>query len=149
MSITAIMLSEGIDDISDLFDSPAPTPSAGAVPSYAGTSSVSSFWQLVGLVLLLIIILIAAYYVSRFVANLKMGQLSKSNFQVIDTYRISTNKFLQIVKIGKRYFVLAVGKDTITLVAELEEDEVMIREFSHGEKPNFKKLLEKFGNKNE
>lgn len=151
MSIEAmILLSEGQDKLGDFFGSPTPTPTAQDSTPFLETSSASgSFWQLVGLVFLLIIILVAAYYTSRFVANLKIGQLKKSNFMVIDSYRISTTKALQIVKVGNRYLLLAIGKDSINLLTELDETEVVIRELHQGEKLNFKQLLDKLKNNNE
>ena len=146
---TMVLLSGKKDILSELKEGTTPTPSVDDVVSSVGTSSTGSLWQLLGLVFLLIIILVAAYYTSKFIANFKMGQLKKSNFQVIDSYRISANKLLQIIKVGNKFLVIAVGKDTITLLTELEESEVMIREFHQGDRQNFKQILEKFKNNSE
>jgi flagellar protein FliO/FliZ len=150
MSTVAVMLSEGQDKLNELLGNPTPTQAAQDTASYFEQSSVSGgFWQLIGLVFLLIIILIAAYYTSRYIAGLKMGQLKKSNFQVIDSYRISATKVLQIIKVGNRYLLLAIGKDTISLLTELDEAEVMLREFPQVERLSFKQILDKFKNNNE
>ena len=146
---TMVLLSGKKDILSELKEGTTPTPSVDDAVSSVGTSSTGSLWQLLGLVFLLIIILVAAYYTSKIIANFKMGQLRKSNFQVIDSYRISANKLLQIIKVGNKFLVIAVGKDTITLLTELEESEVMIREFHQGDKQNFKQILEKFKNNSE
>lgn len=111
------------------------------------TTTWDSFMQLVGLVFLLIIILIAAYYTSKFIAGIKLGQMKESNFKVIDSYRISPNKVMQIVKVGNKYLVIAIGKDTINFITELEEAEVFIREFKTGEKLDFKQILDKLTSK--
>ena len=105
--------------------------------------------QLLGLVLLLIVILVAAYYTSRFIGKLKLGQLKNSNFNVIDTYRISPNKMLQIVKVGNKFLVISTSKDSVNYITELEESEVQIREAGTKEKQNFKQILEKFKNNKE
>jgi flagellar protein FliO/FliZ len=99
--------------------------------------------QLVGLVVLLIVILIATYYTTKFVGGIKLGQLKNSNFIVIDTYHISQNKALQIVKVANKYIVIAIGKDTINFITELDESEVLIRDMNNKDKLQFKQILEK------
>ena len=111
-------------------------------------STVDNLVQLLGLVLLLIIILIAAYYTSRLVGSVRLRQLNCSNFKVIDSYRISSNKLLQIVKIGSKYFVIAITKDTINLISELDEADIITNEVSDTrikqlDKLNFKQILDK------
>jgi flagellar protein FliO/FliZ len=134
---TIVILQSKLDEINGI-------PST-QIPEEISTSN--NFWQLIGLVFLLIVILIATYYTSRFIGGLKLGQLKNSNFNVIDTYRISPNKMLQIVKVGNKYVVIAIGKDTINLITELEETEVYLRETISGDKQNFKQILEKLNSK--
>lgn len=127
---------------------PAPTDAAQAAGNVSEllkdtSSPLGSFMQLIGLILLLIVILIATYYTTRFVGRMKLGQMKESNFKVIDAYRISPNKVVQIVKIGNKYIVLGIGKDTINYITQLDEAEVFIRENSAGEKMSFKQILEK------
>jgi flagellar protein FliO/FliZ len=136
----------------DIFSS-TPTPTGALAEEVAKDvterTTMDSFMQLVGLVFLLIVILIAAYYTSKFVGGIKLGQLKHSNFSVIDSYRIGPNKVMQIVKIGNKYIVIAIGKDTINVVTELEEADVFIKEINTSEKLNFKQILDKLKNKNE
>jgi len=124
----------------------APTPtlkvSGGPTPDH-------DWLQLVGLVFILIIILFAAYYTSRLVGKFSLGQLKNSNFQVIDTYRISPNKFLQIVKVSNKFIVLSVSKDNIQFITELEESEVYIRDVNNKENLSFKQIFDRIRNKAE
>jgi flagellar protein FliO/FliZ len=136
-----------VEDIKNADGSPSPTLAPGDISLQSDYSSSGSFWQLIGLVFLLIIILIAAYFTSKFIGSMTVGQLKNSNFKVIDTYRISPNKFIQIVKVGNKYIVLAVAKDTINYITELEESEVYIREPRSKENVNFKQILDKLKNK--
>ncbi len=104
--------------------------------------------QLLGLCILLIIILIAAYYTSKFVGRYKLGQIKNSNIKIIESYRISTNKLLQIVKVANKYLVIGVCKDQITYITELDENEVLTHEVSEAEKQSFRQVFEKLkGNK--
>lgn len=147
---TKIMLLEGLD-LDKIIGSPTPLPGAGGSSGtiHQDASSYDSILQLVGLVVLLIIILVAAYYTSKFIGGIKLGQMKKSNFQVIDSYRVTPNKALQIVKIGNKYVVVAIGKDNINFITELDESEVIVRESHQGEKQSFKQILEKLKNNNE
>ena len=114
-----------------------------------GPTSNHDWLQLVGLVFILIIILFAAYYTSRLVGKFSLGQLKNSNFQVIDTYRISPNKFLQIVKVSNKFIVLSVSKDNIQFITELDESEVFIRDINNKENLSFKQIFDKIRNKPE
>lgn len=124
-----------------------PSPILSKAPIQSGISYSNSIYELIGLVFVLVLILVAAYYTSKFVGRMTMGQFKNSNFKVIDTYRISPNKFLQIVKIANKYVVISVGKDTINYITELDESEVLIKDVYAKEDINFKQILEKLRNK--
>jgi flagellar protein FliO/FliZ len=111
-------------------------------------STANNVLQMLGLVILLIIILIAAYYTSRFVGRYKMGQFKNSNIQLIEAYRISSNKMVQIVKICNKYVAIGVGKDNITYITELDENEVLTHD-TEVDKPSFRQIFEKIKGKNE
>lgn len=89
-----------------------------------GYSSYSSGLELAGLLVVFIIIIAACYFVTRFVGGKQLAQQKNSNFTVLDTFRVAQNKYLQLIQAGKRYFVLAVCKDSITLVAELDKEDI-------------------------
>lgn len=112
-------------------------------------STTDNVLQLIGLCLLLVIILAAAYYTTRLVGRYKLGQLKDSNFKVVDSYRISPNKMLQIVKIGHKYVVIGIGKDQISYITELSENEIIPKEVYEGQKQSFRQILEKLRNKKE
>jgi len=78
--------------------------------------------KLFGLIILFVLIIIACYYVTRFIGSKGMGSIRESNIKVIDTYRVNQNQCLLIVVIGKQYYLLASNKDCITLLTELQED---------------------------
>lgn len=127
----------------DVTPTPSSTPSE--VP-YKITGS-NNILELIGLVFILILILVAAYFTSRYIGKLSIGQLKNSNFKVIDTYRINPNKFLQIVKVANKFIVIAVSKDSVNFITELDEAEILIKEFHAKENINFKQILEKLKNK--
>lgn len=147
MNGKTIVVLQGILDELKVTQAPeAAKELAGTVSKSAST--LDNFMQLLGLVFLLIVILIATYYTSRFVGGIKLGQMKNSNFTVIDNYRISQNKVIQIVKIANKYIVIAIGKDTINYITELDEADVLIKEMNPGQKLSFKETLEKLRNIN-
>ncbi|HPU63739.1 MAG TPA: flagellar biosynthetic protein FliO [Mobilitalea sp.] len=112
-------------------------------------SAWDNILQLLGLCILLVIILIAAYYTSRFVGKYKLGQLRSSNFEVIESYKINLNNLLLLVRIADRYVVLGVSKDHITFITELEKDKILTREVKEVEKLSFNQILDRFKSKKE
>lgn len=112
-------------------------------------STSNSIWELIGLILLLIVILIATYYTTKFVGGIKGKQLKTSNFELVDSYRIAPNKVLQIIKVSDKYLVIAISKDAIEYIAELEEDKVIIRDKNPTNKESFKKVFNHIKNKYE
>ena len=143
MKATLILHSEGTEDLVKSLNE----AKSEAVPERLSTTD--NVLQLLGLCLLLIIILIAAYYTSKFVGRYKLGQFKDSNIQVIEAYKVGTNKMLQIVKISNKYVVLGISKDQITYITELDESEVLTHDYNDGEKQHFRQIFEKLKAKKE
>lgn len=112
------------------------------------SSRIEAFAQLLTLLIIFIFVLAVTYYVTRFVGNYQKNKLSGSNINILETMRIANNKYIQIVKIGSRVFAIAVAKDTVSYLCELDEDELIYKESSTGKmlinNDNFKEILEKF-----
>lgn len=108
-------------------------------PDYGIVSSVS---QLLTVLLIFIFVLVLTYWTTRLAGNYKKQQMSGKNIQVMETVSISASKYLQIIKIGSKYFVIGVSKDTITYLCEINEEEL---DFSNNNKAgeSFKSILEK------
>ncbi len=112
----------------------------------SGYSGTQSILKLIGLLILCALIIAASYYVTRLIGRREAGKSGSSNFQVIDAYRLTPNKYLQIIKIGSRFFCIAVSKDDVRLICELDEEDIEIRK-----KPekvlSFKEILAKAAGK--
>lgn len=112
-------------------------------------STTNNLVQLLGLCLLLAVILFAAYYTSKFIGKMKLGQLKNSNFTVIDTYKIAPGKMLQIVKVGKKYLLISVAKDSINFIADLNETDLFLKESIQTEKKSFRQIIDSIRNSKE
>ena len=88
------------------------------------TSTVQSIFELIGLIVIFAVVLIVCYYTTKFVAGRQLVQKRLGNFEVIETFPISQNKYLQLIRMGEKYIVIAVSKDTVSYITELNEEEV-------------------------
>ena len=58
-------------------------------------------------------------------------------------YRVTGNKFMQLIRVGKRYFVVAVGKDEISLISEVSEEDIELNpEVNSVANDRFKQIFE-------
>ncbi len=112
-----------------------------------GMSNSDSILQLLGVSILFVFILVITYYTTKFVGGAKLGQTKKGNFKVLETYKIAQNKYLQLVQIGTRYFVIAIGKDDIRSLVELQESEIIQQEQFDKQNIKFIDVLTNFHNK--
>lgn len=109
----------------------------------AGTSNLESIGQLICLIILFLFVLFLAYLAARISGSFQSNAMNKrSNIRIIEVFRVSNNKVIEIVKVGEQYLVLAVCKDNITLLTRLDETEVKEPETAL-EPINFKNILEK------
>lgn len=92
------------------------------------SSSLDSFIQLVGVIVVFVLILILTYFTTKWIGGFQKAQMAGRSFQVIDTIRIAGGKYIQVLKMGDVYLVVAVGKDTVTLLAQLTENEIGLTE---------------------
>ena len=106
-----------------------------------GASGVESVLKLIGLIILCVIIIAASYFTTRFVGKRQSGAGGESNFKSLDIYRINQNKYLQLIAVGTRYFVIAVSKDNVQLIAELDEDDITY--WRSEKKVSFKDIMSK------
>ncbi len=79
--------------------------------------------QLLGMSCIFVLILVACYYTTKWIAKADIVNKSVKNIAVLETYRISPGKVIQIVKTGKKYIVIGVTKEHIEMLTELSEDE--------------------------
>lgn len=110
------------------------------------STSMESIGQLIVLILLFLFVLFLAYIAARIAGGFQSNVMNKrSNVTVIEVFRLSNNQYIEIVKIGNHYLAIAVCKDNVTLLAELDESEV--REHDKTIDPvNFKSILDKMKN---
>lgn len=111
----------------------------------ASATGINSFVQFITLLIVFVIILFLTYATTRFIGGYQKTITDNSNFTVIDTYRVSNNKYIQIIRIGKKYLAISVCKDNITTLTELNEEDICIPDYS-GNNDAFSKIFERIKN---
>ena len=106
------------------------------------SNGINSFAQFLTVLVIFIGVLALTYFTTRWIASYQKGKMMSGNIRVLETFKITQNKYIQIVSVGNHYYAIAVGKDTITLLGELNEDEIQIPEDSGMPGMDFKTLLE-------
>ncbi len=106
------------------------------------SNGLNSFAQFLTVLLIFVGVLALTYFTTRWVASYQKGKMMSGNIQVLETFKITQNKYIQIVRIGEHYYAIAIGKDDITMLGELKEEEIHIQEDTGMPKMDFKQLLE-------
>lgn len=106
-----------------------------------------SIAQLLTLLLIFIFVLALAYVATRLTAGIQKGRLAGANVEIIETFKIAPAKYIQVVRVGGKYFSYVVCKDTVTLLGEMTKDD--ISELNKAEtgptvNMNFKEIFDKF-----
>ena len=106
------------------------------------SAGIDSTIQFITVFIIFIFVLGITYITTRYIANIQKNQLSCKNMELVETLRISNNKYLQIVKTGSKYLCIAVCKDTVTMLVELNEDDIH-RSHTQDVSFNFHNIFEK------
>ena len=104
--------------------------------------------QLLVLLLILAFVLFLAYYTSKLTARFQNNLTKGGSMSVIETIRLQDGKYLQIVKIADRYIVLALGKEEVTYICELDELPERTEGNTSDDNSGFLAVLNKFTAKN-
>lgn len=99
--------------------------------------------QLFAVMTVFVLILVVAYFVTRWIGTNQGRNFFGKNIRVIEGCRIGTNKFIQIVKVGNKFLILGIGKDEISYLGEVEEQDLAITEDGVKTLPDFKEILAK------
>ena len=103
----------------------------------SGFSTLASIFKLVFLLIVFVALLFAASWFTRWYAGSAMVKQRNRNISVIEHYPFGQGKVIYIVKIGNKYVAIAVAKDTVTVLAELTEEELELHPIDPVNQGNF------------
>lgn len=109
-------------------------------------TSLDSFVQLMTALLIFAFVLVLTYFTTKFTAGFQKEKMRSPNVEVIDTFKLSNTKLIQIIRTGDHYYSVIACKDTVTLLGELSPEEVKLQESGLGKTMSFQEILDKAKN---
>ena len=107
------------------------------------TADLSGIAQFITVLILFVAVLWVTWAVTKWTAGYQKGKYAGGNIEMLESIRIASDKYVQIIRVTDKYLAVAVAKDSVTLLAELEESAVMRKEDTACVKMSFQELLEK------
>lgn len=114
------------------------------------SSSLDSFFQLIGVLLIFIFVLVITWLTTKWMAGYQKSHTYNKNLKVIESIRMGNNKLISIVESGDVYLVVACGKDEIHLLAQLTREQLKDFSFEQNNSAtteSFQELFAKMKNK--
>ena len=99
--------------------------------------------QLVTVLLIFVFVLFITFFTTRWVAGFAKKTTYNKNIEVVESYRIAPNKFIAIVRTGSKYLVLGIGKDEVSMLAELDKESIDFSSDSTLQNFDFSNIIEK------
>ena len=111
------------------------------------SNSTNSYLQFLTVLILFVFVLAVTYLTTRWIAGYQKGKKADANLEVIETSQIANNKYVQIIRVGQKYLAVAIGKDSVTMLTEVPEDQLTFSSSAKNEQLGFKELFEKIHKK--
>ncbi|MBO4901651.1 MAG: flagellar biosynthetic protein FliO [Lachnospiraceae bacterium] len=108
---------------------------------FVQTGGANSIVQFLTALLVFAFVLALTYFTVRWVGAYQKMQPGNRNFEVIETCKVTNTKFMQIIRVGSRYFLIGIGKDTLEYFTELEADDLDLTRDT-GMQDGFQKILQ-------
>ena len=114
----------------------------------AVSGRTDSFVQFITVLIIFLFVLFVTYWVTKWTAGYQKSQTSNANMEILETIRLSNNKYVQIIRVGRKYLAVAICKDTVTMLTEVPEQDLVFSEDNTSGPLGFKDILEKIQKKN-
>lgn len=89
-------------------------------------STRDSVVQFITVTAIFILVLAITYFTTRWIGSYQKKHMSHGNIKIIESFRLSGNKVLEVVKVGDKCFLIAVCKDVVNLIGEINEETMEI-----------------------
>ena len=87
-------------------------------------SNVDGWAQLITVLLIFVAVLALTAFTTKYIAKVQRQTGMSGNLEVLETIRISSTKYIQLVRIGETYVAMAVCKDTVTKLCEVPKEQL-------------------------
>lgn len=107
---------------------------------------MDSFIQFITVLFIFLFVLVITYFVTKWIAKYQKTQTNGANIEIIETQRITTSKFIQLIRVGDKYFAIVVCKDTVTMISEISKEDIIFINHENMDNINFSNIFEKVKN---
>ena len=107
------------------------------------SDGMSSYLQFITVLIIFVFVLAITLWTTRWIAGYQKSKSLNANMELIESFRLTNNKYIQIIRIGQKYLAVAIGKDSVTILTEIPEDQLVLSDNAQTMVPNFKELLQK------
>lgn len=84
--------------------------------------------QFATVTVIFVFVLVLTYFTTRWIGSYQKKTMSHGNIKIIESLRLSNNKVLEIVQAGDKSYLIAVCKDTVTSIGEVNADSMNLQE---------------------
>ena len=105
-------------------------------------TGLESVIQFITVLLIFVFVLVITWISTRYMAGIQKDRYKTGNMELIETLRISNNKYMQIVRVGNKYYCMAVCKDTVTMLGEVRKEDMIFSDNNVSANMDFHKILE-------
>ena len=107
------------------------------------SGSMNSYLQFMTVLILFVFVLGITWFVTKWIGGYQKARSINANIEVVETFYLANNKYIQIIRVGKKYLAVAIGKDSVTMLTEIPEEQLVLSEGIDARSPSFKELLDK------
>lgn len=111
------------------------------------SDSANSYLQFMTVLIMFVFVLAITYFTTKWIAGYQQSKGAGANLEVIESFRLADNKYVQIIRVGQKYLAVAIGKDSVTMLTEVPEDQLTFSSSAKNEQLGFKELFEKIQKK--
>ncbi len=103
-------------------------------------SAITGIFRFIALFIVFIIVLVLAFYFTKWYANSGLVKKGYGNIQVVESYQLAPGKIIYIVKVGNKFVSIMTSKDNIVKLTELSEEDIELTDTSPGD-TSFKEVM--------
>ncbi len=107
------------------------------------TGQIDSAAQFITVFILFVVVLVITAITTRWIAGYQKQQNVVGNIEVMDTQRIANGKYIQLIRVGEKYIAVAVCKDTVTMLTEVDKEQIKQDETGVVSTAGFGEMFEK------
>ena len=112
------------------------------------SNSTNSYLQFMTVLIIFVFVLAITYWTTKWISGYQKDRCRNTNMELIESFQLANNKYIQIIRIGQKYLAVAIGKDSVTMLTEIPEDQLMLEPDAGNSQYSFKELLDKVQKKN-